>query len=475
MAQRPYIHDDFMLHSDPARRLYHDFAAGLPIIDYHCHLPPQQVAQDHRFETITEIWLYGDHYKWRLMRAAGVPERLCTGDASDEEKFQAWAQTVPQTLRNPLYVWTHMELARPFGITDRLLNPETAKGIYAQCNEVLARPDRSARGIMEYFDVRLVCTTDDPADSLEHHQAIAADASFKIRVLPTFRPDKAMAADDPETYNAYLDRLAQAAGVEIRTFDTLIEALRKRHAFFHANGCRLSDHGLDTAYGADYTHAQVQAAFAKVRSGQTLSPEELDRLKSAMLVEFGVMDAEAGWTQQFHFGAQRNNNTRRFEQLGPDVGIDSIGDAPIAAPLGRLLDRLERQDKLARTILYNLNPRDNALLATMAGNFQGHGVAGKMQFGAAWWFLDQEDGIRRQMQDLSNVGLLSRFLGMLTDSRSFLSYTRHDYFRRILCDLLGDDIERGLIPADYDLVGAMVRDISYNNAARYFGFDLPTV
>ncbi len=471
MSAKRFIHEDFLLQTKSARTLYHDYARDLPIIDYHCHLPVRQVAEDHRFRNMAEVWLAGDHYKWRAMRANGAPERFCTGDASDWEKFLKWAETVPATLGNPLYHWTHLELNRPFGIGDRLLNAETAREIWERCNALLAQPDFSARGIMRQMNVALVCTTDDPTDSLEHHKAIAADRSFKIKVLPTWRPDRGMAVESPQTFNAWVDKLAAAADVEVRDFDSYLAALRKRHEEFHRAGCRLSDHGLETAYADDYTDAEVRALFDKLRSGHGLTPAEAGQFKSAMLIEFGLMDAGKGWTQQFHFGALRNTNSRMFEQLGPDTGFDSVGDLPIARPLARMLDRLDRQGKLARTILYNLNPADNAVLATMIGNFQG-GVAGKMQYGSGWWFLDQKDGMERQMRALANFGLLSRFVGMITDSRSFLSYTRHEYFRRVLCNLLGRDMEEGALPRDFALVGGMVRDISYNNAKGYFGFDL---
>jgi glucuronate isomerase len=475
MSSKPFIHEDFLLQNEPARRLYHEYAEALPIIDYHCHLPPDQVARNHRFENLTKIWLNGDHYKWRAMRSNGVAERFCTGDAPDREKFQKWAETVPYTLCNPLYHWTHLELKKPFGIDDRLLNPETAQGIWDDCNSKLAQPEFFCRGIMEQMKVVLVCTTDDPVSNLEYHQALRDDPSFSIRVLPTWRPDKAMAAENPVAYNAYLDELSVVAGIEIRDYATLLEALRRRHDFFQSIGCRLSDHGLETAYADPYTEAEVCAIFSKVRSRKELTAEELGKLKSALLYEGGLWDHEKGWTQQFHFGALRNNNSRMFRQLGPDTGFDSIGDFQLARPLSRLLDRLDQDNRLARTIFYNLNPGDNELLAAMAGNFQDGVVPGKIQFGSGWWFLDQKDGMEKQLEALGNMGLLSRFVGMLTDSRSFLSYTRHEYFRRILCNLLGTDIIEGQIPADFKLVGRVVRDVCYNNAATYFGFGLPVL
>jgi glucuronate isomerase len=449
--------------------LYHDCAEGLPILDYHSHLPVEQIARDHRFGNLAEIWLAGDHYKWRAMRACGVDERFCTGAASGWEKFQKWAETVPQTLRNPLYHWTHLELRRVFGIGDRLLNPRTAKGIWEECNSKLARPEFSCRGILRRMNVALVCTTDDPTDRLEHHRAIAADASFRVRVLPAWRPDKGMAIASPPAFNAWVDRLAAAADMHVKDFASYLDALRRRHDFFHAAGCRLSDHGLETACAEEYADAGIKAIFAKVRRGRKPDAAEILKFKSAMLHEFAVMDFEKGWVQQFHLGALRNVNTRRFEELGPDTGFDSIGDGDTARPLARMLDRLDRKGQLAKTILYNLNPAHNELLAAMIGNFQDGRVPGKMQFGSAWWFLDQKNGMERQIEALSNIGLLSRFIGMTTDSRSFLSYPRHEYFRRILCNLLGGEIESGLIPRDMALIGGMVKGICHDNAERYFG------
>ncbi len=468
-----FITENFLLENDTAVRLYHEYARDLPIIDYHCHLPPQQIADNYRFENLAQIWLNGDHYKWRAMRANGVAERYCTGDATDREKFQKWAETVPRTLRNPLYHWTHLELKRPFGISDRLLNPETAEGIWNECNEKLAQDEFSCRGIMRQMNVVLVCTTDDPTDSLEHHAAIARDASFPIRVLPAFRPDKGMAVENPEAFRGWVDRLAEASGIEINDFRTYLDAIRERHDFFHRLGCRLSDHGVDTLYAEQYTQPQIDAIFRKAHRGERPDSEEIAQFKSAMLYEFALLDHEKGWTQQYHIGALRNNNTRFFRAIGPDTGFDSIGDYPVAQPLSRFLDRLDRDDRLTKTILYNLNPADNDVLATMIGNFQDGTTPGKMQFGSGWWFLDQKDGMERQLNSLSNQGLLSRFVGMLTDSRSFLSYTRHEYFRRILCNLLGTEIERGLLPREVERIGAMVGDVCYRNASEYFGFELP--
>jgi len=469
-----FITENFLLQNDRAVELYHRFARDLPIIDYHCHLPPAQIAEDRRFENLTQIWLAGDHYKWRAMRAAGADERYCTGDASDWEKFQKWAETVPQTLRNPLYHWTHLELKRPLGIGDRLLGPDTAENIWRECNAKLARPEFSARGIMRKMNVVLVCTTDDPVDGLEHHAAIAADNTFPIKVLPTFRPDRAMAVENPAAFNAWVDRLAAVSRIDVKDdFSSFLDALQQRHDFFHARGCRLSDHGLETFYAEQYGAAEVAAALRRVRSGKPLQTDEIARFRSAMLYKLASMNHAKGWVQQFHFGALRNNNTRRFESLGPDTGFDSIGDGEIARPMAKFLDRLDRDGRLAKTIVYNLNPAQNDLVAAMIGNFQDGAVPGKMQYGSAWWFLDQQDGMQRQLNALSNHGLLSRFVGMLTDSRSLLSYSRHEYFRRILCNLLGVEMEQGLLPDEMELIGAMVGDICYGNAAGYFGFDLP--
>jgi glucuronate isomerase len=466
-----FITENFLLRNDRAVELYHGYAGQQPILDYHCHLPPAEIAADRRFENLSQIWLHGDHYKWRAMRAAGVPERYCTGDALDWEKFQKWAETVPQTLRNPLYHWTHLELKRPFGISDRLLHPATAKGIWDECNAKLAQPEFSARGIMRQMNVVLVCTTDDPTDTLEHHRAMAADASLATEVLPAFRPDKAMAVESPAAFNAWTDRLAAVSGIDVGDrFDFFLDALRQRHDCFHSAGCRLSDHGIETFYADEYAPGDIAAAFRRVRMGKQLQAGQLVEFKSAMLYELASMDHAKGWVQQFHFGALRNNNSRMFQTLGPDTGFDSIGDFEVARPMSRFLDRLERDGRLAKTILYNLNPAHNDVVATMIGNFQDGTPPGKMQFGSGWWFLDQKDGMEKQLTSLSNQGLLSRFVGMLTDSRSFLSYTRHEYFRRILCNLLGAEMEQGLLPDDVELVGAMVADICYGNAVRYFGF-----
>ncbi len=466
---KPFINDDFLLEGNPARALYHDFAEAMPIIDYHCHLPPAEIAADKRWDSITQIWLGGDHYKWRAMRSAGIAERFCTGDATDWEKFEKFAELMPKALRNPLYHWTHLELSRYFGI-DELLCPETAKEIYDECNRVIRSKKFSCRSLMKQSKVEVSCTTDDPIDSLEHHIAIAKDKSFGVQVRPTWRPDKSWVIDKPEVFSAWLARLEVISGIEIAKLDDLLAALRKRHDFFAANGCKLSDRGVDTIWAEDCTREEAAKIFAKSRGGKPVTAAEALKYKSFMFHELAVMDAEKGWTMQIHYGALRSNNTRLFKKLGADIGFDSIGDWPVAEAMAKFFDRLDQMGKVPKTILYNLNPRDNELIATMIGNFQDGATAGKMQFGSGWWFLDQLDGMTRQIESLSQLGLLSQFVGMLTDSRSFLSYTRHEYFRRLLCNILGRDIERGLIPNDMKLVGAMVQDISYRNARKYFGF-----
>lgn len=464
--------ENFLLQTPTAQRLYHDYAAKQPIIDYHCHLDPSYVADNHVFPNLSKIWLEGDHYKWRAMRTNGIEERFITGkDTSDWEKFEKWAQTVPYTMRNPLYHWTHLELKTAFGV-EKLLSPATAREIYDHCSAMLQQPDRSARGLMMHYNVEAVCTTDDPVDTLEHHIKAKKDG-FKVKMLPTWRPDKAMAVENPADYQAYIHKLAEAADMEINGFTDLIAALQKRHDFFASVGCRLSDHGIGGFYADNYTPEEVDAAFKKVMSGQMLTDGEISRFKSAMLVEFAIMDHESDWTQQFHYGALRNNNSRMMKLLGPDTGFDSIGDFTVGENMSRFLDRLASQDKLPRTIIYNLNPRDNELVATMIGNFQdGRYGAGKIQFGSGWWFLDQKDGMERQLTALSNLSLLSRFVGMLTDSRSFLSYPRHEYFRRTLCNLIGNDIEQGLLPAsEIDFIGnEIVAKVAYGNAKEFFKF-----
>ena len=461
-----FIHKDFLLQGDTARALYHEEAEGLPIIDYHCHLDPKQIAEDHRFRSITELWLGGDHYKWRAMRANGIDEYYITGDASDWEKFEKWAETIPYALRNPLYHWTHLELKTAFGVTETL-NPGSARRIYDHCNELLALPEYSARGLMQRYNVECVCTTDDPVDDLHYHREIAA-SGFCCRVLPAWRPDKAVNVTSSKEYRSYLDRLSAAAGISIHSYDDLLEALRLRHAFFHAQGGRLADHGVGAFPAADYTEAGVRALFNKVFGGQELSIAEKQQYQSALLFELACMNADAGWTQQFHYGALRNTNSRMFSRLGADAGFDTIGDYRCAEALACFFDRLDRKGKLAKTIVYNLNPTDNEMLAAMVANFQDGSVPGKMQFGAAWWFNDQLEGMTRQLNVLSEQGLLSRFVGMLTDSRSFVSYPRHEFFRRLLCNLIGTDVDNGLLPrAEMERIRQMVKDICYYNAKRY--------
>ena len=465
-----FMDGNFLLQTETAQKLYHEHAAKMPIIDYHCHLIPQMVADDYQFKSLTEIWLGGDHYKWRAMRTNGIDERYITGkDTSDWEKFEKWAETVPYTMRNPLYHWTHLELRTAFGV-DKLLSPATAREIYDYCSERLQQPDRSARGLMEHYRVEAVCTTDDPVDTLEHHIR-TRESGFKVKMLPTWRPDKAMAVEDAASYTAYIAKLADVAGMSIETFADLIAALQKRHDFFASVGCRLSDHGLGGFYADEYTPEEVDAIFRKVTSGKELTDAEISKFKSAMLVVFGEMDWEKGWTQQFHYGAIRNNNSKMFKLLGPDTGFDSIGEFTTAKAMAKFLDRLNSNGKLTKTILYNLNPCANEVIATMLGNFQDGTVAGKIQFGSGWWFLDQKDGMEKQMNALSVLGLLSRFVGMLTDSRSFLSYPRHEYFRRTLCNLVGRDVENGEIPiSEMERVNQMIEDISYYNAKNFFQF-----
>jgi len=465
-----FIHDDFLLRNEAARELYHDYARQMPIIDYHCHLPPADVAQDKTWENMTQVWLGGDHYKWRTMRSNGIDERFITGDATDREKFQKFAETMPYLLRNPMFDWSHLELARYFDCFT-LLSPKTADLIWELTEEKLALPEFSARGFMTHSHVKLVCTTDDPCDTLEYHAAVKA-SGFKTQMLPTWRPDKALAIDRPAFWNDWMDRLSVAAKSPVKTFDDLMNALQKRHAFFTKNGCKLSDYGIEAVYAETYTEAEIRTIFAKVRDGGTASAEEVLKFRSAVLFNCMKMDAEANWSVQIHYGPMRNNNTKMFKKLGPDTGFDSIGDFQTAQPMSRLFDRLEQADALPRTVIYTINPRDNEMIATMLGNFQRGPEAGRMQFGSGWWFNDQRDGMLRQIESLSQLGLLSRFVGMLTDSRSFLSYTRHEYFRRILCNLLGTDILEGRIPNDIAWTGEVVKDICSRNAVRYFGFDV---
>ena len=466
---KAFLDQDFLLQSATAQTLYHQYAAEMPIIDYHNHLVPQQIADDHQFDNITQAWLYGDHYKWRAMRAHGVDEKYITGNASDEEKFMKWAETVPYTMRNPLYHWTHLELQRYFGVTE-VLNSASAKRIYDHCAALLKTPEYSVKNLLLKMNVKVLCTTDDPIDDLGYHKQIKA-SGYAIKVLPTFRPDKAMAVDDVATFNAYVKSLAQVVGYGIQDLSTYKKAIGERHDYFHACGGRLSDHGLEHIYAEDYTEEQIAKIFGQLVSGANVSDHEKWQFKSAMLVYFAHLDHAKGWTQQFHLGALRNNNARLLGSLGPDTGFDSIGDFEQAKPLSKFLNHLDSTNQLAKTILYNLNPGDNELLATMTGNFQDGTIVGQMQFGSGWWFLDQKDGMERQINALSNMGLLSHFVGMLTDSRSFLSFPRHEYFRRILCNLMGQDVENGELPADIEWLGKLVKDISYTNASEFFNFE----
>ncbi|MBP3574326.1 MAG: glucuronate isomerase [Prevotella sp.] len=465
--------ENFLLETKTAQDLYHNHAAKMPIIDYHCHLIPQMVAENKRFDSIAQIWLMGDHYKWRAMRSNGVNERFCTGkDTTDWEKFEKWAETVPYTFRNPLYHWTHLELKTAFGI-EETLNPTNARAIFDKCNDLIANDAKfTPRGLMEHYNVELVCTTDDPVDTLEYHDVVAADQTCKTRMIPAWRPDAAMNIE-AATFKAYVEKLSAVSGVEIKTFADMIAALQKRHDFFASKGCKLSDHGIEEFYDEPYTDAEIDAILDKALSGKNVTVEEQRKYKHAFLKEMAIMDYEAGWTQQFHYGAIRNNNTLMFNKLGADTGFDSIGEFTTAKAMSHFLDELNVQGKLAKTILYNLNPCANEVIATMLGNFQDGSCPGKIQWGSGWWFLDQKDGMEKQMNALSVLGLLSRFVGMLTDSRSFLSYPRHEYFRRTLCNLVGKDIENGLIPFEgYEeqRVRQMIEDICYNNAKQYFNF-----
>ncbi|WP_020526808.1 glucuronate isomerase [Flexithrix dorotheae] len=466
---KKFLDENFVLETATAQKLYREHAKDMPIIDYHCHLSPEDIANDRQFKNLYEIWLEGDHYKWRAMRTNGVDESFCTGDKSPYEKFEKWAETVPYTMRNPLYHWTHMELKAYFGV-EKLLNKDTAKEIYEHCSALLNTPEYSVRNLLRKMKVKVVCTTDDPADTLEFHQKIKDDG-FEVKVLPTFRADKAMAIEDANAFIAYIEKLGETAGMKISSYKDLKNALRKRHDFFHEMGGRLSDHGLEHVYASKYNNNEIKTIFNKALIKAELKPKEITKFKSAMLVFLAEMDHEKGWTQQFHLGALRNNSSRMMRELGPDTGFDSIGDFEMAKPLSKFLDRLDNKDKLAKTILYNLNPRDNYLMGTMTGNFNDGSTPGKIQFGTGWWFLDQKEAMEWQMNALSNLGLLSRFVGMLTDSRSFMSFPRHDYFRRILCNLLGNDIENGLLPEEeMKWIGKIVEDVCYNNANEFFGF-----
>jgi glucuronate isomerase len=462
-----FIHDDFLLRTKTAQRLYHEFAEDEPILDYHTHLPPEQMAKNGRFGDLAHVWLGGDHYKWRAMRANGVAERFCTGDAKPYEKFFAWARTVPQTLRNPLYHWTHLELKRYFDIDD-LLDEESAPRIWEQANERLNTDELTPRGIFKKFQVRAVCTTDDPTDDLAYHRQIA-QSKIGTGVFPTFRPDRVLEIDLTEQFKSWIDTLAAASDTDIRKLGDLLAALKKRHDYFHEMGCRLSDHGINSSYADFCDEATAAAIFDKAHSGKQVTPHEQRQFATYLMEYVGRLNAARGWTMQLHLGALRNTNSRLMKQLGRDVGGDSIGDEPQALALARFLDRLEQENSLPKTIIYNLNPADNYAIATMIGNFQDGTIAGKIQMGSGWWFLDQWEGMQWQMNALSSQGLLARFIGMLTDSRSFLSYPRHEYFRRCLCDLLGTDVENGALPDDASLLGPMIRNICYHNAKEYLG------
>ena len=467
---KAFLDENFLLSTATAQKLYHEFAAPMPIIDYHCHLSPQDICEDRIFNNLTEAWLYGDHYKWRAMRTNGIDESYCTGTKSDFEKFEKWAETVPYTLRNPLYHWTHLELQRYFGVKD-LLNPASAKKIYDHCSALLNTPEYSVRNLLRKMNVQLVCTTDDPLDNLEYHIRMQKE-NADIKMMPAFRPDKAMEISNSVSFRSYISKLSVVSGIAINHFQAYLQALKSRHDYFHENGCRLSDHGLEEIYAEYQDETMVAGIFEKVMNGHIVSQTETRIFKSAMLIHFAEWDHAKGWVQQFHLGALRNNNSRMMQQLGADTGWDSIGVFDHGQSLSRFLDRLDTSNKLTKTILYNLNPSDNEVVATMIGNFNDGSVAGKIQFGSAWWFLDQMDGMIRQINSLSNMGLLSRFVGMLTDSRSFLSFPRHEYFRRILCEMLGKEVEDGELPDDMELLGKMVRDICYQNNVDYFGWKL---
>ena len=464
-----FLDKNFLLESETAQKFFHEHAAKMPIIDYHCHLNPKEIAENHKFRSITELWLGGDHYKWRALRANGVDEYFITGGASDWEKFEKWAETLPYTFRNPLYHWTHLELRTAFGI-NKLLNPDTAKEIYDECNEKLQLPEFSARGLMKRYNVEAVCTTDDPIDTLEYHEQIAA-SGFEIKVLPTWRPDKAMAIENPKTYREYIEQLGECSGVDIYNYSDLLEALYLRHLYFAQHGCKLSDHGIDCIYFEPATDDELQGIFVKVMAGDEPTQQEILKFRTALLIYFAELDADTQWVQQFHYGPLRNNNSKMFQLLGPDTGYDSMGEFTTAKTMAQFFDYLFSEGCLTKTIVYNLNPNANDMVATMIGNFQDGSVPGKMQWGSGWWFLDQKDGIEHQLNTLSLHGLLSRFVGMLTDSRSFLSYPRHEYFRRILCNLVGRDVENGELPAEeMPRIAQMIEDICYNNAKRYFNF-----
>jgi glucuronate isomerase len=464
-----FMGEDFLLQTKTAELLYNEYAKQMPIIDYHCHLSPQQIAEDIKFENLTQAWLYGDHYKWRAMRTSGVNESYCTGNKSDYEKFEKWAATVPYTMRNPLYHWTHLELKRYFGIHE-ILDLSSAKSIYQNASAQIQTDSFSIKNLIRKMNVKVICTTDDPIDSLEYHKTLA-ESDFEVKIKPAFRPDKAMEVASADNFVAYVKKLEAVTNLSVSSFEDYLFALQNRHDFFASMGCSVSDHGLEEIYVEDFTGQEIESIFAKVYGGKALNVLDQRKFKSCMLLHFAEWDWEKGWVQQYHLGALRNNNSRMLSKLGPDTGWDSIGDFSQAAALAKFLNKLDSEDKLAKTILYNLNPADNELMASMIGNFNDGSVAGKIQFGSGWWFLDQKDGIIKQLNALSNMGLVSRFVGMLTDSRSFLSFPRHEYFRRILCNLFGDEIENGELPNDTRWVGQIIQDICYNNAYEYFGWN----
>jgi glucuronate isomerase len=464
---KPFIHDNFLLGTKTAERLFRKYSENKPIIDFHCHLSPAMIADDRQFENLTQAWLEGDHYKWRAMRTNGVNEKFCTGNASDPEKFKKWAETVPATAGNPLYHWTHLELARYFNITE-LLSASSAAGIYEISTSMLQTKEFSTRSLIRKMKVEAVCTTDDPADTLEHH--LKLKDSFEIKVLPTFRPDNVIKTEDPEKFKSYIQKLELASSTEIRNFDTLLDALDKRHNFFHQTGCRLSDHGLNRFYFTSFSSHEIETIFGNLLTGKIISLQETEQYKTAVMLELCRMNHKRGWVQQFHIGAIRNNNSRMFRLTGPDTGWDSIGNPQNVLKISKFLNELDNNDQLAKTILYNLNPADNEMMITMAGNFNDGSAAAKVQYGAAWWFLDQKSGMEKHLKDLAALGILRRFIGMVTDSRSFLSYSRHEYFRRVACNFVGEEVEKGHIPDEEEILKPMIEGISYRNAKEYFGF-----
>jgi glucuronate isomerase len=464
---KPFIHENFLLGNKTAEKIYHKYSEDLPIIDFHCHLMPSMIAEDRQFSNLTQAWLEGDHYKWRAMRTNGIKEIYCTGNAPDSEKFKKWAETVPSTLGNPLYHWTHLELARYFNI-NKLLSPSTSAGIYEEASTLLQTKEFSVRSIIRRMKAEVICTTDDPAETLEHHKKLKD--SFEIPVIPTFRPDNVVNTEEPEKFGSYIRKLEQASGIEIKNFETLVDALDQRHKFFHEMGSRQSDHGLDRFYFATYTASEIDKILKNLLKGDFISSEEAEKYKTAIMLELCKLNHKRGWIQQFHVGALRNNNARMFIQMGPDTGWDSIGIAQDALKMSQFLSELDSNDQLTKTILYNLNPADNEMMITMAGSFNDGSSVAKVQYGAAWWFLDQKSGMEKHLKDLAALGLLRRFIGMVTDSRSFLSYPRHEYFRRLACNWIGEEIEKGFIPDDEELMRPLIEGISYRNAKEYFDF-----